>query len=236
MVFSGGRVTCPVDDPTPLADANISLDDLPVEYYSRNEEGIYLIVGGKIADKGPGAGCDGPISKIARDLRITGREADFLTLIDFKAGFEDSARGVLTSLDWAIEIVDPTTAAMQMAVNLNEMVKQIRGGQPPATRHLDLARAELAKKLFREAHIKGVLVVLNRIKDREQEGFMKEELKKNHLEPVASVHEEPSITTAWLRGTILRADESSKELEQVVNALEAAERSASPGVHPSEAA
>lgn len=236
MVFSGGRVTCPVDDPTPLADANVSLDDLPAEYYSRNEEGVYLIVVGKIADKGPGAGCDGPISKIARDLRIKGTETHFLTLIDFKAGFEDSARGVLTGLDWAIEIVDPTTAAMQMAVHLNEMVKQIRAGQPPATRHLDMARAELAKKLFREAQIKGVLAVLNRIKDKEQESFMKDELKKYNLEPVASVHEEPSITAAWLRGTTLRADESSTEVEQLVTALEAAERSASPSVQPSEAA
>ena len=153
MVFSGGRVTCPVDDPTPLADADVSLDELPVEYYAQNEEGIYLIVGGKIAEKGPGAGCDGPISKIARDTRIKGRAEHTLTLIDFKAGFEDSARGALTSLDWAIEIVDPTTAAMQMAVNLNEMVKQIKSGQPPATKHLDARLAELATSLFKDTSL-----------------------------------------------------------------------------------
>ena len=233
MVFSGGRVTCPVDDPTPLADANVSLDDLPVEYYSRNEEGIYLIVGGKIADKGPGAGCDGPISKIARDLRIKGREDHSLTLIDFKAGFEDSARGALTSLDWAIEIVDPTTAAMQMAVNLKEMVKQIKAGQPPATRHLkDVALAELAERMFREARIKGALVVLNRITDEEVEIYMREQLKRNGLEPIGTIHEEPSITASWLRGTPLRADESSKDAEQIVKALEAAECSS----HVAEAA
>lgn len=236
MVFSGGRVTCPVDDPTPLADANVSLDELPVEYYARNEDGIYLLVGGKIAEKGPGAGCDGPISKIARDLKIKGREDHILTLIDFKAGFEDSARGVLTSLDWAIEVVDPTTAAMQMAVNLKEMANQIRAGQPPATRHLDVALAELAKKIFKQARIKGVLVVLNRVTDEEVESYMRVELKKNGLEPIGTIHEEPSITASWLRGTPLRADESSKDAEQIVEALEAAERSTSVSVHPSEAA
>lgn len=236
MVFSGGRVTCPVDDPTPLADAEVSLDELPVEYYSRNEDGIYLLVGGKIAEEGPGAGCDGPISKIARDVRIKGREEHTLTLIDFKAGFEDSARGVLTSLDWAIEIVDPTTAAMQMAVNLKEMVKQIRAGQPPATRHLDVSLAELANRIFKQARIKGVLIVLNRITDEEVESYMKEELKKNGIEPIGTIREEPSITAAWLRGTPLRADQSSKGVGQIVNALEAAERPASVGIHPSEAA
>lgn len=236
MVFSGGRVTCPVDDPTPLPDANVSLDELPVEYYSQNEEGIYLLVGGKIAEKGPGAGCDGPISKIARDLRIKDREDRILTLIDFKAGFEDSARGALTSLDWAIEIVDPTTAAMQMAVNLKEMVKQIKSGQPPATKHLDVALAELATRIFREALIKGVLVVLNRITDEEMESYMKEELKKNGLEPIGAIHEERSITASWLRGTPLQADQSSKDTENIVDALEAAERFISASVHPSSAA
>ena len=29
MVFSGGAVTCPVDDPAPLADADIDIEDLP---------------------------------------------------------------------------------------------------------------------------------------------------------------------------------------------------------------
>jgi len=236
MVFSGGRVTCPVDDPTPLADADVSLDELPVEYYAQNEEGIYLIVGGKIAEKGPGAGCDGPISKIARDTRIKGRAEHTLTLIDFKAGFEDSARGVLTSLDWAIEIVDPTTAAMQMAVNLKEMVEQIRAGQPPATRHLDVALAELAKRIFREARIKGVLVVLNRVTDEQVESYMKQELRKNGLEPIGTIREDPSISAAWLRGTPLRTHESSREVEQIVTSLEAAERSGSVGIYPSEAA
>jgi CO dehydrogenase nickel-insertion accessory protein CooC1 len=206
------------------------------QYYAQNEEGIYLIVGGKIAEKGPGAGCDGPISKIARDLRIKGGEDHTLTLIDFKAGFEDSARGVLTSLDWAIEIVDPTTAAMQMAVSLKDMVKQIRAGQPPATRHLDVALAELAKRIFKQARIRGVLVVLNRITDEEVESYMKEELKKNGIEPIGTIREEPSITASWLRGARLRADESSKDADQIVEALEAAERSTSVSIHPSAAA
>ena len=70
MVFSGGRVTCPVDDPTPLQDAELRLTDLDSDYYAINPQGIVLLTAGKIGDLGPGAGCDGPINKIARDLRI----------------------------------------------------------------------------------------------------------------------------------------------------------------------
>jgi CO dehydrogenase nickel-insertion accessory protein CooC1 len=147
-----------------------------------------------------------------------------LTVIDFMAGFEDSARGAVTSLDWVIAIVDPTTAAMQMAVNFTEMVKQIKAAEPPATKHLAVALAELAKRVFRETRIKGVLVVLNRITDEEMESYIKKELKKNGLEPpIGTVHEERSITASWLRGTELRPDESSKDAERIVDALEAAE-------------
>ena len=51
--------------------------------------------------------------------------AEPVTLVDFKAGFEDSARGVLTGLDWAVVVVDPTTASLHMAVHLKRMVRKI---------------------------------------------------------------------------------------------------------------
>ena len=158
MVFSGGSVTCPVDDPTPLSGATISLDVLPTRYRSQNQEGIMFLAAGKIGDQGPGAGCDGPVSKIARDLRIGELGEKFVTLVDFKAGFEDSARGAVTSLDWALVVVDPTTAAIQMAANMREMVDEIRAGGLPATRHLETPDlVEWANRIFREATIRDVV-------------------------------------------------------------------------------
>ena len=92
-IFSGGKVSCPVDDPTPLPGAVINLTKIPKKYYCFDQEGLFLFQLGKIGDKGPGAGCDGPISKIARDLRVEGIGDKPVTLIDVKAGLEDFARG-----------------------------------------------------------------------------------------------------------------------------------------------
>ena len=139
MVFSGGAVTCPVDDPTPLAGADITIEELPSYYYGRSPEGIRFFVAGKMGDKGPGAGCDGPIAKIARDFSPHFDGQQPVTLVDFKAGFEDSARGNIVSLDWIIVVVDPTTAAVQMAINMKEMVDQLKAGGQPATAHLSRA-------------------------------------------------------------------------------------------------
>ena len=209
-VFSGGAVTCPVDDPTPLPGAEVSLDGLPEEYCVQNQEGISLLAAGKIGGQGPGAGCDGPVSKIARDLRIHKSGQRLVTLVDFKAGLEDSARGVITSLDWAIVVIDPTNAGIQMASDMKDMVDQIRAGALPATGHLaDPELVETADRVFREANVEGVLFVLNKVGDEETESYLRRRLEEKGIEPIGTIHRDPSIAMAWLKGTSLEASSKS---------------------------
>lgn len=223
-VFSGGAVTCPVDDPTPLPGAEVTLEGLLEEYYVQNQEGILLLAAGKIGGQGPGAGCDGPVSKIARDLRIHRSGQRLVTLVDFKAGLEDSARGVITSLDWAIVVIDPTNAGIQMASDMKDMVDQIRAGALPATGHLaDPKLVEAAERVFREANIEGVLFVLNKIGDEETESYLRRRLGEKGIEPIGTIHKDPSIAMAWLEGTSLEGDETKKDVERIAEALEAVE-------------
>lgn len=221
MVFSGGRVTCPVDDPTRLREAEISLGQLPDEYVGRNREGIILLTAGKIGDQGPGAGCDGPISKIARDLRIRSDTDAPITLIDFKAGFEDAARGAVTSLDWALAVVDPTKAAMQMAIHMKQMINRIKAGELPATSHLKSPNlVEMANQIFREASIRDVLVVLNRIPAKETEEYMRGYLDMRDIESIGVLHEHPCIALSWLKGTPLDRTNAKEEVDRIVERLE----------------
>ncbi len=227
MVFSGGSVTCPVDDPTPLPGADISLDQLPPDYVARNPEGIILLSAGKIGDLGPGAGCDGPINKIARDLRIRTEGTPPVTLVDFKAGFEDAARGAITGLDLVIVVVDPTNAAIQMAIHMKAMVNQMKAGNPPATEHLeDPELVKLARSIFRESNITDVMAVINKVRDEEMEEYLRSELDGAGVRIIGAIHEDPSVTITWLRGTRLIGDELISETERVVDALEAADKRA----------
>jgi CO dehydrogenase maturation factor len=225
MVFSGGSVTCPVDDPTPLPDAEVTLNQLSGEYYTQNQEGIILLTAGKIGDRGPGAGCDGPINKIARDFMVKSEDPSSVTLVDFKAGFEDSARGAITSLDWVIVVVDPTNAAIQMAIHMKEMVEQIKSGKPPATQHLESSElVDLAKLLFREAKIKDVLVILNRVVDEKMENFIQERLEQYGIKPIGAIREDPSLTITWLKGKPLMETEAQKDVERIIGTLENIEK------------
>jgi CO dehydrogenase nickel-insertion accessory protein CooC1 len=225
MVFSGGKVTCPVDDPTPLDGNEISLEKLPPQYYRQNHEEITLLVAGKIGNQGPGAGCDGPISKIARDIRINQMKATPITLIDLKAGFEDSARGVITSLDWAIVLVDATFAAIEMAINMRDMVNQIKNGVLPATQHLETHDlVEIANKLYAESRIKGALFLLNKIRNSDMENYMRTKLAEGGIEPDGIIHEDPSISISWLKGIALDPKKTQADILGFKEKLEDAER------------
>lgn len=221
MVFTGGKVTCPVDDPAPLANAEISLGELPPQYYAQNDAGITLLTAGKIGDQGPGAGCDGPIAKISRDLIVHKEDNETVTLIDFKAGFEDSARGVLTNLDWAIVVVDPTMASVEIAADMRAMINQIKADVLPATEHLEsLELIALANKIFVEAKIKEVFCVMNRISDVETEEYLREKLAQKGIEPIASISDDPLIPAAWLKGMRIQVNNAKNEIQKVIEVLE----------------
>jgi len=230
-IFGGGTVTCPVDDPTPLVGAELELDDLPARLVARTPEGIELLAAGKLGPLGPGAGCDGPVAKIARDLRVTQQGRSAVALVDYKAGFEDAARGALTTLDWALAIVDPTAAALQMARHLARMVSEIRRGVPPATRHLQRPElADLAVRLFRDSGIRGVLAVLNRVWRPEIQAHLRAALDGSGAGVVAAFRHDPAVGEQWLRGERLDSERLMAAARTLACAIERVARpAAAPG-------
>jgi CO dehydrogenase nickel-insertion accessory protein CooC1 len=221
MVFSGGAVTCPVDDPTPLPNAEISLRTISREHYRKNRDGIVLLSAGKVSAMSAGSGCDGPISKIIRDIHFTDFDSGQVILIDFKAGFEDIARGVVTSLDWVLVVVDPTVASIRMAVRMTRVVELLNAGTIPATKHLnDPHLVDVANRFFQEAKIRNIFTVLNRIDDASTESYIRKKLAEEGIEPIGTISTDPAITSAWLKGKALPAKDV--EFENIMLTLEAA--------------
>jgi CO dehydrogenase maturation factor len=219
MVFSGGSVSCPVDDPRPLPAANVTLEDLPQRYY-RLKNGIVLFIAGKIGDRGPGAGCDGPISKVARDFRLHSPTGSFVTLIDFKAGFEDSARGAITSLDWAIGVIDPTNTSVELASDMKNLIEQIHAGETPATQHLETPElVKLAQQQFRDAKIRDVYFILNRVQDEEMERYLREALTAKGLSPFGVLHDDHAVALSWLKGTPIELAENKTAIDGMIMKL-----------------
>ena len=221
-VFSGGRVSCPVDDPTRLPDATISLQDFPGRFVGRSPDGIWFLVAGKLGALGPGAGCDGPIAKIARDLEVRSEAGDMVTLVDLKAGFEDSARGLITGVDWVVVVVDPTRSAVQLAADMSNLVRSLHEGGLPATEHLENPElVEIANSIYRDSRARMAVTVLNRVPDDYMEQKLRNELIAYGIEPVAVVHESPAISASWLSGGAVRDEAAERDLDPLVAVLEA---------------
>jgi len=143
-----------------------------------------------------------------------------VTLVDFKAGFEDSARGVVNGLDLAVVVVDPTNAAVQMAFDLKEMIRQTRAGVHPATQHLETPDlVELAIRIFSEATVSDAVVVLNRVRDAEMLNRLMGKLAEGGLTPIGVIPEDPALTVSWLESEPLTGA-PYEAADAIVSALE----------------
>jgi len=220
-VFSGGPVTCPVDDPLPLAGARLRAGQLPGQYVARTPDGIRVFQAGKIGLLGPGAGCDGPMTKIARDFAFEPEGMAPVTIVDFKAGAEDASRGVITSLDWIVVVLDPSYAGIRAAATMKTMLDQMRAGYLPATQHLaSPEQADVIRRAYREARTKGALYVLNKVPDAETERLMRQRLLESQIEALASIREDPGLRRSWLHGECLQSAAAEAEAAKIVRALE----------------
>lgn len=201
MVFQGGLVTCPVDDPSLIENPVIDLAELPAEYQSVGASGITLLQAGKLSDFGLGAGCDGPLVKLARDVRVRRGERAVDLLVDFKAGLEDTSRGVLVGMDAIVVVCDPSTAGVQTAVALKGVLEEQRGGHVPSTAHLESpVLAELMRKLYRDWRVVGMEVVLNKVPEPETEAYLRERLAAEGITVAACLPDLKPMRDAWLRG------------------------------------
>ncbi len=220
-VFSGGPVTCPVDDPVPMAGARLGEGQLPPEYIAVAGDGIRVFLAGKIGPLGPGAGCDGPMTKIARDFEFRVSDGDAVTLLDFKAGIEDVSRGVVTSLDWVVVVVDPSYAGLRAAVTMKALLEQMREGHLPSTRHLDSPEVvEITRRMYREARTKGALYVLNKVPDAETERRLRDSLEAEGIRVSAIIREDADIRRAWLAGDRIDGAGAMSAIADVVRELE----------------
>lgn len=220
-IFEGGKVTCPVDDPTPLAHDRLSVAELPPQYVSRPMPNLFLFRAGKMAGTAAGSGCDGPIAKIARDVRFTTDGADPVTIVDFKAGFEDAARGVITGMDWAVIVLDPTYASLEFAGHMRVMEEELRAGTLPATKHLENPTlVAAANRAFQHAALRGLVFVLNKVLDGRMKCYLCDKLATKRIVPSAVLYQTPSIAQSCLEGGALDPGPGGAEVDRIVTDLE----------------
>ena len=197
--FFGGRntVTCPSDDPSPLTrkdnkspltESAIKLSEIPRQYLFKKKN-LTLFQIGKIQEACEG--CDGPMSKVARDFIVKG---NYVTLIDIEAGIEHFGRGVEKNVDVILVVVDPTYESFLIA--------------------------EIVKRMASYIGNKNVFAILNKVDSKEIDLIMQNSLRKRGVDYLGSISFDKEIHKAGLEGRKILKCKAEKQITGVIKKLE----------------
>ena len=211
------KVTCPVDDPTPLDKDKMYLKRIPPEYYVKKGN-MTLFAVGKIEEVY--AGCHGPESKVTRDFVLPGKQ---VTLVDIEAGVEHFGRGIEVNADGVVVIVDPNYTSFLTAEAVHKMVKELRAGPEKLAEKMVKclgSDVEVAREATKNLRMKYAWTILNKVDSPKMESIMREKLKERGIEPIGSIRYDPEISRSFLEGIPLKEGGAKEDVEEIVNRLE----------------
>ncbi|MDY6835211.1 MAG: P-loop NTPase [Chloroflexota bacterium] len=169
--------------------SSITISDLPLECTAESQ-GIRLLSIGKI--ERPMEGCACPMGVLARDLvtKLQLEEREVL-LVDTEAGVEHFGRGVESSVDVILAIVEPSFESVLLAERIN--------------------------KLAREMDIKAI-AILNKMSEESGE-TLQSSLEHRGVPVAASIPYDQEVFLACLQGLPVKSDAAESSLYPMLESL-----------------
>jgi len=178
-----------------LASPQVRIQDLPQEYVGERD-GLRLVAVGKIHQALEGCAC--PIGVLSREflkrLRLEPTEA---AVVDMEAGIEHFGRGVETSVDAVVGVVEPSLES----VLLTERVRQLALG----------------------SGAKFAGAILNKVASKQLAAALARQLKDRQIPVLGTIRHHEEIASACLAGNALDSATAQKEMGAILDALLAGE-------------
>ncbi len=175
-----------------LARPELTIGDLPGDYVAHTG-GRVLVTVGKIHQALEGCAC--PLGLLSREfLHRLGLADDEMLIVDMEAGIEHFGRGIETSLDAVVVVVEPSLESVLLA----EKVKRMAVGSG--------------------ANFAGA--VLNKVQSPEVEATLKAQLHGDNVRVLGTIPYHPELVRASLTGC--RIPRVGEGIAVVVDALLAA--------------
>ena len=174
-----------------LVKEEMTVASIPAEYILQ-KDGIKLVIVGKILMALEGCAC--PMGIVSRSfLKKLRLEADEVALIDLEAGVEHFGRGVETSVDCVLVVVEPSIDSLQVAEKITEMANQIAVGD--------------------------VWAVLNKITSDDIAARLTDYLNDKDISVIGSIHQEPEIFESCLEGRPIRERVAAEDVDKILDFL-----------------
>jgi CO dehydrogenase maturation factor len=171
-----------LDKPATFFKINPKVDDIPAKCAAQHK-GIKLLVMGKVAKAGGGCMCP-ENTFIKRLLAHLVLSKDEVIIMDMVAGTEHLGRGTAGNVDLGLIVTEPTQLGAVTARRIENLLKQLG--------------------------IKKIFFIGNKINDKADEKFLKEELGNNFLGFISL-----SNVLAQNRGIFQFDDKLRKEFERI---------------------
>ncbi len=157
-----------------LSETTVLTDQIPGEY-SLRKDGLTLVAIGKIMQSLEGCAC--PMGVLSREfLKKLVLAEDELAFVDMEAGVEHFGRGVDTSIDSVLIVVEPPLES----VNVGQKIHELALG----------------------TGIENVWAVLNNVPSEEIAVRLKTELKERRIEVIGCIYSDADIFKASMEGKI----------------------------------
>ena len=193
MELVGGKKSLQqkMGQPSVLAESRIVLEDLPSKYLVQ-KDGLMLVGIGKILQSLEGCAC--PMGVLSREfLKKLALAEDDLAIVDMEAGVEHFGRGVETSIDSVLIVVEPPLESVNVGQKIHDLASGIG--------------------------ISNVWAVLNKVPSEEIATRLKTELQKRQIEIVGCIYFDADVFSSSIDGRMPVKGVAVQEIKDVLNRI-----------------
>jgi CO dehydrogenase maturation factor len=175
--------------PDVLSEDRIPTAHIPEGYVLR-KDGLGMVAIGKILQSLEGCAC--PMGVLSREfLKKLDLADNELAVVDMEAGVEHFGRGVETSIDSVLIVVEPPLESVNVGQKIHELASGIG--------------------------MKHVWAVLNKVPTEAIADRLKAELKERHIEVIGCIYYDTDIFNSSLNGTIPSHGAAVREIKEVLD-------------------
>jgi CO dehydrogenase maturation factor len=174
-----------------LKQEEIPIADILPEYIV-GKDGIKLVCVGKILQSLEGCAC--PMGALSREFlkRLSLKEGE-VAIVDMEAGIEHFGRGIETSIDSVLIVVEPSLDSLELAEKISDLATEVG--------------------------IDRVSAVLNKFPSEELALKLRDELSRKKVSIIGSISYQPEILQSSLEGLPIYESEAPEEIGKIVDSL-----------------
>jgi len=180
-----------------LSETQIVTAQIP-EQHLLQRDGLMLVSIGKILQSLEGCAC--PMGVLSREfLKKLALATDELAFVDMEAGVEHFGRGVDTSIDSMLVVVEPPLESVNVGQKIHDLASEIG--------------------------IKNVWAVLNKVPSEEIAKRLKTELQERQIEVIGCIYFDADIFKSSLDGKVPADGVALREIKEVLDVILSKSRS-----------